>query len=56
VYHDLKYTYKRDADFQILYYFDFDTYEVDGELQMCLVENDIPYDIKVGRPYYVDDI
>jgi Ran GTPase-activating protein (RanGAP) involved in mRNA processing and transport len=56
VFHDLKYYFKRDEEFAVQYYFDFDTYLVDGKLQMCFVENDIPYDVKVSKPYYVDDI
>jgi len=54
VFHDLRYNTKN-AEYQTQYYLDFDTYEVDGELQMCHVENHIPYDIKVDRPYYVDE-
>lgn len=56
VFHDLRYNFKREEDMNVLYYFDFDTYEVDGKLQMCFVENEIPYDVKVARPYYVEDI
>lgn len=51
VFHDLRYnTAKIDH-----YYFDFDTYEVDGELQMCHVDDPIPYDVSVDRQYYIEE-
>jgi Ran GTPase-activating protein (RanGAP) involved in mRNA processing and transport len=55
VFHELVYNHKKDEEFATLYYFDFDTYWVDGRLQMCFVENVIPYDVKVSKPYYVDE-
>jgi len=55
VFHDLKYNFIRDEDYQVQYYFDFDTYIVDGHLEMCYVDNEIPYNVKVSNPYYSED-
>jgi Ran GTPase-activating protein (RanGAP) involved in mRNA processing and transport len=52
VFHDLKYNFVRDEDYQVQYYFDFDTYLVDGHLEMCYVDNNIPYEVAVSKPYF----
>ena len=53
VFHDLLRNVAKDGEGR-KFYFDFDTYIVDDHIDMCLAENNIPYDVQVSLPYYME--